>query len=146
MHKPCHHCQQKPGHRARGLCHGCYHNPVIRSLYPISKSVHMSRGTGQKSARGMASMKGRPTDKSGVPLPAEPTDAIPGSEEKIKILTERARLGLAIHHPGDLNSVQHRLVREEQLRRELVYGVKKDNAPLSLYDAINEKQPYLHDD
>jgi hypothetical protein len=34
-------------------------------------------------------------------LPAEPTQAQPGSEEKIQILAERAAAGIALHHPDD---------------------------------------------
>ncbi|TXH55559.1 MAG: hypothetical protein E6Q97_08540 [Desulfurellales bacterium] len=34
------------------------------------------------------------------PLPA-PTLALPGSEEKIAVLADRARKGLALHHPRD---------------------------------------------
>jgi hypothetical protein len=34
-------------------------------------------------------------------LPAAPTDAAPGSEEKIRILIERARLGVSLWHPLD---------------------------------------------
>jgi hypothetical protein len=34
-------------------------------------------------------------------LPAAPTDALPGSEEKIRVLTERARLRVSLWHPLD---------------------------------------------
>lgn len=34
------------------------------------------------------------------PLPV-PTDALPGSEEKVAVLADRARKGLALHHPRD---------------------------------------------
>ncbi len=34
-------------------------------------------------------------------LPPGPTDALPGSEEKIRVLAERARLGLPLWHPLD---------------------------------------------
>jgi hypothetical protein len=36
-----------------------------------------------------------------VPLPAEPTTAAPGSPEKVAILQERARRGVALWHPSD---------------------------------------------
>ena len=35
------------------------------------------------------------------PLPDAPTDAQPGSEEKIRILTERAAAGTQLFHPQD---------------------------------------------
>lgn len=34
-------------------------------------------------------------------LPPYPTDAMPGSEEKINVLKERARRGWNLHHPLD---------------------------------------------
>jgi hypothetical protein len=34
-------------------------------------------------------------------LPAEPTKARPGSEEKILVLMARAEQGVALHHPED---------------------------------------------
>lgn len=33
--------------------------------------------------------------------PQEPTDAPPGSEEKIRVLAERAAAGQSLHHPED---------------------------------------------
>jgi hypothetical protein len=35
------------------------------------------------------------------PLPAEPTDALPGSEEKIRVLAQRAERGEQLWHPLD---------------------------------------------
>jgi hypothetical protein len=35
-------------------------------------------------------------------LPKEPTDAIPGTEEKIAILTRRAAQGEQLFHPEDM--------------------------------------------
>jgi hypothetical protein len=35
------------------------------------------------------------------PLPPEPTEALPGTAEKVVVLEERARRGLALWHPGD---------------------------------------------
>ena len=34
-------------------------------------------------------------------LDAEPTDALPGSPEKVEVLCRRARLGLRLWHPRD---------------------------------------------
>ncbi len=34
-------------------------------------------------------------------LPPGPTDALPGSEEKVRVLAERARQRLALWHPLD---------------------------------------------
>jgi hypothetical protein len=35
------------------------------------------------------------------PPPQQPTDALPGSDEKIAVLEERARCRTALHHPRD---------------------------------------------
>jgi hypothetical protein len=40
-----------------------------------------------------------------VPLPVGPTAARPGTEAKILVLEERARLGQEMHHPGDAGFV-----------------------------------------
>jgi hypothetical protein len=42
--------------------------------------------------------------KLGERLPATPTRAIPGSEEKIKILAKRAAASLDLFHPEDLSA------------------------------------------
>ena len=42
------------------------------------------------------------------PDPSEPTTAPAGSEAKIRILEERARLGLELFHPGDATGAVHR--------------------------------------
>lgn len=36
------------------------------------------------------------------PIPLEPTDAIPGSEEKIQVMRDRWANGYSIHHPNDI--------------------------------------------
>jgi hypothetical protein len=41
-------------------------------------------------------------DFNGQPrLPDQPTDALPGSPEKVAVLEERARLGVSLWHPLD---------------------------------------------
>jgi hypothetical protein len=37
----------------------------------------------------------------GTALAARPTSAVPGTEEKVAVLAERARLGLSLWHPHD---------------------------------------------
>jgi len=39
---------------------------------------------------------------SGFALPDEPTAALPGSAEKLRVLRKRLRQRVALHHPGDL--------------------------------------------
>jgi hypothetical protein len=39
------------------------------------------------------------------PLPAEPTDEMPGSPAKIELFAARRAAGILLHHPGDRKSV-----------------------------------------
>jgi hypothetical protein len=41
-----------------------------------------------------------------VSLPGEPIDAVPGSPDKVRILTERASRGEPLFHPGDTPGIQ----------------------------------------
>src|SRR5438874_1522881 len=81
----CRHCNKVRSNRPRGLCWSCYYSPGVREQYP---------STSKFARRGVKDFNGR--TKLG-----EPTDALPGSEEKIRILMERARLGLSLFHPQD---------------------------------------------
>jgi hypothetical protein len=82
----CRHCQRVPSNRPRGLCWSCYYTPGVRELYP-STSKFARRGVGDFTGEAR--------------LAAQPTDARPGSAEKVAILEERARLGLSLWHPLD---------------------------------------------
>lgn len=92
----CRHCHHAPVCRPRGLCWSCYYTPGVREKYPSSnKFAH--RGPGNYFARSSP--------------PAAPTQALPGSPEKIAVLAERARLGHQLWHPKDatLEDTVHRL-------------------------------------
>jgi hypothetical protein len=82
----CRHCKKTKSNRPRGLCWSCYYKPGVRDLYP-STSKFARRGVG--NFNGVA------------PLPADSTDALPGSEAKILILMERAARREALWHPED---------------------------------------------
>ena len=82
----CRHCQKKNSNRPRGLCGTCYHAPGVRDLYP---------STSKFARRGVTDFNGRSS------LPTEATEAMPGSEEKILILIERAQLSQSLWHPED---------------------------------------------
>jgi hypothetical protein len=82
----CRHCQKVKSNRPRGLCWSCYYRPGVRDQYP---------STSKYARRGVSDFNGQSK------LSAEPTDALPGSEEKVAILAERARLGLSLWHPQD---------------------------------------------
>jgi hypothetical protein len=80
----CKHCNRRKAVRPRGLCCPCYDDPEVRALHP-STSRYARRGVGH--------------DGGGVPLTA--TDAAPGTEAKVQVLEERARLGVDLWHPDD---------------------------------------------
>lgn len=81
---PCRRCG-KPATRPRGLCWSCYHSPA-RDAFP---------STSKFARRGVADRVGDP------PLPAEPTGALPGSEEKLRVLEARAAARVRLWHPQD---------------------------------------------
>jgi hypothetical protein len=82
----CRHCQKGKVSRPRGLCWNCYYRPGIRGQHP-STSKYGRRGLGNFNRN--------------VPLPPNPTPAAPGTEAKIRILTERAHQSLELFHPLD---------------------------------------------
>jgi hypothetical protein len=80
----CRNCLVRAANQPRRLCRPCYCLPEVRERVPVlSRSV---RGLGFGGC-------GK--------LPAEPTQARPGSEEKILVLMARAEQGVALHHPED---------------------------------------------
>jgi len=87
----CRHCQKVKANRPRGLCWSCYYTPGVREKFP---------STSKFARRGVSDFNGK------IRLPATPTDAEPGSEEKLRILEERARLGLSLFHPEDARAVR----------------------------------------
>ena len=84
-HIICRHCQhERRGIDRRGLCRICYRNPHIRRHYGKMPTVE---GLGSGNAK--------------LPMPSTPTDARPGSEDKIKVLEQRALAGEQLWHPKD---------------------------------------------
>jgi hypothetical protein len=82
----CRHCQRVRSNRPRGLCWSCYYRPGVRDRFP---------STSKFARRGVVDFNGRAS-------PAVlPTAAAPGSPQKVAVLQERARLGLALWHPFD---------------------------------------------
>jgi hypothetical protein len=81
----CRHCQVVKSNRPRGLCWSCYYTPGVREKYPsTSKFARRGVGNGNK----------------GHEMP-EPTSALPGTPEKVRVLEERARRGQCLWHPLD---------------------------------------------
>ena len=82
----CRHCHDAPVSRPRGLCWRCFYTPGVRDFYPA---------TNNRRGAGLADFYGR------APPPAFPTQALPGTPEKIALLGERARLRQSLWHPDD---------------------------------------------
>jgi hypothetical protein len=82
----CRHCQKTKSNRPRGLCWSCYYRPGVRDQYP---------STSKFARRGVSDFNGLASQA------VQPTSAAPGSPEKVEVLIERARLGLALWHPHD---------------------------------------------
>jgi hypothetical protein len=93
----CRHCQKVKSNRPRGLCWSCYYTPGVRDLYP---------STSKFARRGVADFNGR------AKMP-EPTAALPGSVEKVRVLEERARLGQQLWHPLDAKLDRRKLAELE---------------------------------
>jgi hypothetical protein len=82
----CRHCKKHNVSRPRGLCWACFYRPDVRQRYPPKIAfVRHSHGTAVGPRR----------------LPLFPTQALPGTPEKIAVLTQRAGLGLELWHPED---------------------------------------------
>lgn len=87
----CRHCSESPISRPRRLCWSCYYKPGVRERYPpVSKYGRRGEGNFYRNA----------------PLPAFPTDAHPGTPEKIAVLAERVRLKQSLWHPDDATLVE----------------------------------------
>lgn len=115
---PCRHCKENAATRPRGLCRSCYYDLGIRAQYRSTSKYGLREGSDYKE-----SLK-RPADvltrlvrdvlderKAHLLQVLQPTDAIPGSEEKVRILIERAKLArklrVSLFQPGDLGYFHH---------------------------------------
>jgi hypothetical protein len=82
----CRNCFRWPVNRPRGLCWSCYYTAGVREKYP-STSKFARSAVGDFDGQTVTA--------------AQPTTALPGSQEKVAVLEERARLGLSLWHPDD---------------------------------------------
>ena len=87
--KPCRACKERISNRPRGLCWTCYYSPGVRDQFP-SESKYARRGSG-----------GEGDGAAHEVLPAAPTDARPGTPEKIAVMQARALAGQTMDHPDD---------------------------------------------
>lgn len=84
--RKCRHCDRNAS-RPRQLCWRCYYTPGVKELYPP---------TSKFAKRGIGNYFDANPDK-----PKAPTDADPGSIEKIRVMSERAERGESIFHERD---------------------------------------------
>lgn len=86
---PCRHCGAETGRvacRPRKLCEPCHKDDAIRRLYVPARDC-LRRGV---------------PDRTGCqPVPAERTEAMPGSPEKVLAMCQRAERGEQLFHPQD---------------------------------------------
>lgn len=87
MRPRCQHCHKNLQTKPRGLCFSCHRNLAIRNQYPTSGSKFARRGVPDRHGK--------------TNLPAKPTQAPAGSPEKVKVLEQRARIGVSLWHPED---------------------------------------------
>lgn len=85
----CKHCGKVGLTRSRGLCYACYQNYEIRKQYGSYTKVPFGSEFNLDS-------RSRP-----LPLPDQPTEAVPGSEQKVAIMEQRLQSGRSIFHPHD---------------------------------------------
>lgn len=89
----CRHCNRERFNQGRQLCWSCWSDESVRALYPM----RLGEGAGgNRNHGGWDSEAG-----GGFREPAEPTDAAPGSEEKIEILAARFKAGVCLWHKKD---------------------------------------------
>lgn len=88
----CKHCSKYFAQRGRRyLCKGCHEDPEVRKRYECCGNLNTgNRGT---------AVRGNEQDSS-LPLPT-PTEALPGTLEKLLVVEERARRGERLWHPDD---------------------------------------------
>lgn len=87
--RKCVHCgTTKNVSRPRGLCWTCYYTPGLRDQYPpVSKKGEYGALAGK--------------DRNVQSAQPTPTDTLPGTEERFRVMEERVRNGQATKHPED---------------------------------------------
>lgn len=86
----CRHCGRRKVHgKHRGLCSPCNKVPEIREQYPILVAKYIKKPD-------------LIPDRDPRRLPEAPTEAPPGSPEKVAVLEARALSGYRLWHPQDL--------------------------------------------
>ena len=102
QYPPCKNCEERGGAQGRGLCWKCFYNPEIRKRFPLNRSSTRRLGIGHGA-------------ESDYRTPSTPTDAFPGSEEKIAVLEKRLWSGEKLWHPEDRYATDPRERRREDV-------------------------------
>ncbi len=96
----CHKAQagQKSRYATARMCGRCWW-----AVHVGPERVRSCRDEGDAQGRQWADVRGVEVENntSGKKLPAQPTRALPGSAEKIRVLGERAAAGQLLYHPLD---------------------------------------------
>lgn len=92
--KLCRHCGECRGYdNKRGLCHACYRDHDTKAMYP------------PRNVPGLGA-----NNPSGI-IPAEPTNALCGSVEKMKVMATRIERGESLFHPDDNQDTAKRVIK-----------------------------------
>ena len=82
----CLHCNLYNANRPRGLCWRCYYTPGVKDRFAMLDA---------KCVRGLA-------ENGRIPrMPRRPTDARPGTAEKLAVMRKRLSEGESLFHPDD---------------------------------------------
>lgn len=84
--RECRHCKHLRLWTCRGLCWTCIHTPEISQAYPSESKFSQDSGVGKFYGLGK---------------PTTPTNALPGTPEKVAVLEARAAAGEQMWHPED---------------------------------------------
>jgi hypothetical protein len=88
-YRPCRHCGRVRKGLVRRLCGRCHRDPAVRALYPLAG----------KEAR--FATKGPGGGNGGYRRADAPTDARPGTPEKVALLAGRVEAGVSLFRPDD---------------------------------------------
>ena len=93
--KWCRYCTRKLARRPYQLCIRCYLTQKIRQLFePEFEHERLVQQSGSYSL-----------PQAGLTIPSEPTDARPGTDEKIRVFSERVDKGEHLFHPDDFTTL-----------------------------------------
>jgi hypothetical protein len=98
------------------LCHKCHSNIKIRNQYPHHCAKRARRNE---------------DDSFGPKLPAVPTDQLPGTEGKIRIMIERFEERVSVFHPFD--------VKWDDLSMEVAQMPRLNDASSNIEAVANER-------